>query len=741
MSHIKWFYLILVVLGGGAIVSCLVKTQVVDGNFWRDKAKSRESMLQTVLAHRGDIISSDGKVLATTVPVCDLYIDLGWNPRTDGAGNMVYDKKGRPVIDTIIQDKYYKAHLAQVCNILHKANPAKSAEQYKQLITSERRKKKPGRCVPLVKKMPYSCWKEICSIPGWRKGVVQSVSDDQGNNSVIRYHRAHTYGTLAENCLGYYLGDHDSYTGLDGYNDSLLRGRDGLYLCRRLTRGVWMPVETGANRREVKDIDKSDSSNITVRQAVIEGESIVTTIDSRVQDVAEQSLRKYMDKYCNGDPKSKGAVVVMEVETGRVLACVSLKWDTLRRLYREKRDGNVACCDLYQPGSVFKTVAYTTMIDDLGKAMDTADRVPIGTRRIHNTLITDDDPADSVSVMTAMAKSSNVGLCSKVWQHYGDRQQYYVGEFKKRFPFEKLNVGLKAPNVAATMVPVKYEVDFLHINYGYAVSCTPLHIATFYAALGNGGRMMKPQFCQEIITRKGRKTIEPEVLRDSICSPRTAKIMMDMLANVVEQGTGNNIKGTPYGIAGKTGTSYIDIDSRYFNATFAGLFPAKSPKYACVVTVMGVWGMHGRQFAPVVKEVADCVMATHPDGKVMTIPAALYDTSDHGRPQMPKTATARQEKLMRAYDLMGLRYLTTDSNARWVTGVQTDVSTYQPIHIKPTAVPDCTGMTAREALVLLHSAGYKGIPAGYGRVTAQTPAAGTAAQRGTEVKLKLENRK
>lgn len=614
MSHLTWFALILMVLSGGCIVFCLIRTQAVQGEMWRSKGGEREKMLQTVLAHRGDIVSSNGMVMATTMPVCDLYLDLGSSPRLGAKRQPMHDSHGRVIMDTVIRDKYYKKHLTAVCRILHKADPSRTATQYRQLIERERHKKRPGRCVPIIKGMPYSYWREICDMEGWGKGVVHSVLDASGNSSVIKYQRVHTYGRMAENCLGFYNGECDTYTGLDGSYDSTLRGQDGLYLCRRLTRGVWIPMDwNGMSNREIKELEASDSSNVTIRKAVVDGTNIVTTIDTRYQDVAESSLRRYMRQYCGADPVSSGAVVLMEVATGKVLACVSLRWDSMAHNYYERRDANVACSYLYQPGSVFKTVAYTAMFDDLGEKLDTGTVVPTGTKTFSaaSGVISDGEGGDNVSTITAFARSSNVGVCQVAWDNYRERRPYFRDQLAMRFPLENLDIDLKTPKANGRLVSLRYDRELLNVCYGYGVSCTPLQVATFYAALGNGGRMMKPQFSYTGRDRRGKPQYEPVVLRDSICSRATARTMLAMLRGVVENGTGNNIKGTSYGIAGKTGTAYRGTDNtRYFDATFAGLFPADKPRYACVVVVMGVHKIHGRQFAPVVKEVADCVVAT-----------------------------------------------------------------------------------------------------------------------------------
>ena len=216
--------------------------------------------------------------------------------------------------------------------------------------------------------------------------------------------------------------------------------------------------------------------------------------------------------------------------------------------------------------------------------------------------------------------------------------------------------------------------------------------------------MVKPLFCRAI-GREGRmKEVKPVVLNERICSAETAHIMKNLLVGVVERGTGSNIKNNTYGIAGKTGTSTAwdaktkqYIPNTYY-ASFAGFFPADKPKYSCIVVVKEVQGYGRTAAAPVFKKIADCVVAM--DHEIGHIEYSAGQDDQAGK-------TAR-----------------TGRTNRKVVGEG--------------RVPDCGGMTLREARQVLRRAGYDVAASGGGRVVSQKPNADTPAAKGTKVSLRLQ---
>ena len=712
-------YLLLVIGAGGAMLWAAIKTQVVDGDMWREIASKREWIDRVEPARRGTIFSSDGKVLATTVPVCDLCLDLGRWPKLDSKGAVV-KKNGKTVMESCItDDSSFCANLDKVCSILHTQFPNKSKQYYYNRIWTEYIKEKPSRCLYVERRVPYSQWEAIRSMKGWTHCVVKKTAE----GSVTGYVRAHIYGNLGENVIGlhYRTPQKEGYTGLEGYYDSVLRGQDGLYRCRRLTLGTWLPVDDG----QVPDEDS------TLLHRRVDGRSIIATIDTRYQDIAESALRASMNKYGG----QRGCAIVMEVETGYVLVCSSLTRDTSGRL-SEQLWSNVACSDHYEPGSTFKTVAMTSMLNDKQIALDTSKRVRAGGEKVYSSTsktISDGhgDARDTANLAGVLMRSSNIGMCELAWEYYRNRR----GDFKKGiediFPFGVMRPDLDVIETPTRVVPLNSDRDFLNLSYGYSCTVTPLQLVTFYNAIANGGRMVKPLFCREILDGGRRRNVKPVVLNDRVCSEETAKQMREMLVGVVEKGTGSNIYNTVYGIGGKTGTSLNIKDQSIKNSSFVGFFPADNPRYTCLVLLEGT-SIAGRQAAaPVFKKIADCVVAFDKE-------LGSVHLQDSVRVVRPVATKAPRQQLETVHRLLGMPFGMGDTTAAtgWVV-YDAERDGYRNYTLPIGVVPDCSGMTVRDAMQLLRSVGYTVRFSGQGKVVAQTPKARTAAKKGSTVMLEL----
>lgn len=724
LTKMRVFYLLAVVLGGGAMLAATIKTQVVDGDMWREKAKHREVTERIEPARRGTIYSSDGKVLATTMPVCDLCLDLGRWPKTDSHGKVV-TKEGKVVMESCISDdSLFIANLNQVCKILHECFPTKSAEYYRKRIMDEYAKAKPCRCLYVQRHVPYSQWAAIKNMPGWGDCVVTKTSE----GSVMDYVRAHIYGNLGESTIGIHYNDEHTglkgYTGLEGYYDSVLRGQDGMYRCRRLTRGIWLPMEEGDN--------VLDEDSVLVKRR-IDGQSIVATIDTRYQDIAHDALTRSMNQWGG----QRGCAILMEVSTGYVLACCNLTRDTQGHL-SEKLWDNVACSDHYEPGSTFKTVAMTAMLNDPAIGLDTSKRVQCGGKKQFSSTSGEIDDGhgyntDTSSLPGVLAHSSNVGMSELAWQYYRKRRQDFKKNIESIFPY-----GMMKPDIRVTETPtaivrdMKPDRDFLNLSYGYSNTVTPLQLITFYNALANGGKMVKPLFCREILNNGRVTKLEPIVLNETICSPEIAKQMREMLIGVVEHGTGSNIKGTTYGIGGKTGTALRHENKSNKNSSFVGFFPADNPRYTCLVLVEST-SITGREVAaPVFKRIADCVVAFDRElGSVRL--------QDSGRVVRPIATKAPRAQVERIHQLLGIPFIPADSvsTTPWVC-YDSEKEGYANYQTPKDQVPNLKGMTIRDAMVLCHNVGMKVRFTGQGKVVSQSPKARTKATKGGTVTLVLE---
>lgn len=735
-------YLLLTLGLGSAIVAHIVKIQFVQGDLWRSQGTKRESLLRTDPARRGNIYSSDGKILATTVTECYLYLDLLDTIVLDNKGKPRLNKNGEP-LESGIPDSSFHRYLDTVCLLLHEAVPMYPAAHYRNHIATERAKARPSRCFSVLRSpkgypmsIPYSTWLAIKRLPGWGRGVVTRVD----GQSVQRQVRAHIYGNLAGNTIGF-ENNKNNYTGLEGYYDSILRGQDGIALCRRLTKGIWLPDEP-RERKEIPQRTDGDKVDTIVVQNKVDGRDIVSTIDTRYQDIAESSLRKALRQYGG----SAGCAILMEMETGYVLACANLAIDTIRHDYREVRDRNVAVSDIYEPGSTFKTVILSAMFEDPQVKIDTSMRLPARYKNfggVNGEIKDDHGDWDSLSLKRVIEQSSNVGMCDLGWQLYSERRDTLRGLVEGMFPYEKLNPDVVAPEYGLRINNLwASKRDFLNFCYGYSTNISALRLITFYNALGAGGRMVKPLFCRAVVDENGRqREVKPVVLNPSICSKSTARMMHDLLENVVENGTGNNIKNNTYGIAGKTGTSvHSYVNLKRYNASFCGFFPSENPRYTCLVVVKDI-PYYGRQAALVFKSISDCVVAIDKrlsDGGVKSVWPTLEEDSAKAL-QRPTVTKGDQTYLPDVYKLLRVPYRTTDPDSRWVAyqpATDSTQATYIPYAPAEGKVPNCYGMTAKDAVELLQSMGYRAQVRGYGRVFNQSVKG--QAKQGTTVVLTLK---
>lgn len=710
-------YLLLVVVVGGAMLASTIKTQVADGEMWRKKAKSREEIERSEPARRGTIFSSDGKVLATTVPVCDLCLDLGRWPRMTAAEKEKYPKRYREYQK---RDSSFLANLGTVCSMLHRQFPNKSYQYFYNRILNDYNSEKRSRCLYVARKVPYSQWETIRRLPGWGGYVVNKTAE----GSVTSFIRAHIYGNLGENTIGlhYKTNDKEGYTGLEGYYDSVLRGRDGKYLCRRLTRGMWLPMEEG-------DLPDEDS---TLVQSRVDGKSIVATIDTRYQDIAESALRSSMNQFGG----QAGCAILMEVSTGYVLACSSLTRDTNGQL-KENLWSNVACSDSYEPGSTFKTVVMTSMFNDRNVSLDTAKRVRAGgVKRYSATSGEINDghgyATDTANIPGVLARSSNIGMCELAWEYYRTRRDDMKKGIEAIFPFGRMHPDLEVLEPNTKVGRIVSDRDFLNLSYGYSATVTPLQLITFYNALANGGRMVKPLFCREILDGGRSRSVKPVVLNDKICSEETAAQLRSMLVGVVEHGTGNNIRNTVYGIAGKTGTTQGISDKSIKNSSFVGFFPADNPRYTCLVLVERT-SIAGRYAAaPVFRKIADCVVAFDKD-------LGSIRFADSARTERPVATKSLRSQTEMAHRLLGMPFAVNDSTepTPWIV-FDPDAGGYKNYTVPTGVVPDCHGMTARDAFWLLHNAGLKTRVKGQGKVVSQSPKPRTPVGKGATVIIELK---
>jgi cell division protein FtsI (penicillin-binding protein 3) len=272
---------------------------------------------------------------------------------------------------------------------------------------------------------------------------------------------------------------------------------------------------------------------------------------------------------------------------------------------------------------------------------------------------------------------------------------------------------------------------------------TPLQILTFYNAVANDGKMMRPRFVTAIL-HNGTviRSFKTDVIINSIASRSTIRKAKKMMEGVVERGTATNLKNANYRIAGKTGTAQIAKD-KYgyrqdarisYQASFVGYFPAENPLYSCIVVVNspsnGVY--YGNLVAgSVFKEISDKVYATSffRDYKP--------ENNEDVKLAAPEAGNGCRADINEVLRNLKVRYKRTVDDD-WVTTRESgDTIRLASVKMQNGLVPDVRGMSLRDAIFLLENSGLRVRFSGKGRVLRQSPEHGARYYEGMVVSLDM----
>ena len=317
-----------------------------------------------------------------------------------------------------------------------------------------------------------------------------------------------------------------------------------------------------------------------------------------------------------------------------------------------------------------------------------------------------------ITALEAFEKSSNIAFAKMIIEAYGDDPATYVSRLHNMKLVEKLNLDIGGEGYAYITSP------------GYALTVTPMHILTFYNAVANGGKMMRPYFIEDF-EKDGivEESSGPTVVSGSICSKSTLKAVRKALRGVVEEGTAKICNDERYAIAGKTGTARVAINGRYedsegyrrHQASFAGYFPADDPKYSCIV-VLYTGKTRGNFY-----------------GATWAAPVGKTPLDN------PRLASGLAGQKGMPTDYMPMRTRPVEDG--WIH-VEMDRSTGEQLisslTIEQGIVPDVEGMGLKDAVYLLENEGYKVVFNGSGRVSSQSPAAGSPLEKGKLITLTLK---
>jgi cell division protein FtsI (penicillin-binding protein 3) len=666
------------------------------GVFQRDYwiALKEKNIFKTfdVEAVRGNIISSDGSLLAMSVPIYTVRMDLKAIAVRDS-----FQKK----VDSLA------LRLSQIL-------PEKSKETWKRELRKAYAQK--STWFLIANNIEFSTLQQIRTCPILRYGRYKG-----GRIEEVKTRREMPFRSLAERTLGRYR-EGIKPVGIEGAFNDQLKGVNGKQLMRKISGGIWRPVE--------------EEAQVEARN----GDDIITTIDVSLQDVAEAELRRQLEAH----KAEYGCVVLMEVETGYIKAIANLG-----------RSGDSSYAEIYnyalgtrtEPGSTYKLASLMAAFED-GLASPT----DIWDTKNGVVLFGGKEMIDSkkggygkIDLKTAFEESSNTAISQAVNRAYQSHPEKFIKRLKQFHLHETVQTDLPGEEAPKMPEPEKMKLNRTSVPWlsiGYETAITPLQLLTFFNAVANDGKMMKPQFVQEI--RRGNQVVkrfDPIVIDPAICSKATIEKVKPMLEGVVSRGTATRLKSDFYQIAGKTGTAQVYVakdgyKSQKYQASFAGYFPADDPKYSCIVVIFDptAGDYYGSKVAaPVFKEVGDKVYAKsleiHSEGIA------------EGKTELPARNIRVGAGFAPQFDLVASRLglsVNADGDASWVNAKKENkLLKTQSLKMAAGLIPDVTGMGLKDALYLLENAGLRVTCYGKGLVKKQSLPPGTKIQKNSHIIIEL----
>lgn len=679
------------------IVGKILYIQFVNGEKWQSKVAHITTDLREITPVRGNIYADNRNMLATSVPIYEIRMDM----RAEG-----------------LSDEDYFQNIDSLCASLSKLFGDKSASAYKAGFTKARAAG--NRYYRVKSNVDYDQVQKAQNFPIWKRGRFKS-----GVIFEKRTIRLMPFKELATRTVGYER-EGVQPVGIEGAYNNVLSGKPGKRYEKRLAGGIWMPI---TDRNEVEPEDGCD---------------VYTTLDVNIQDVATNALRKELKNH----NASHGCAVLMEVKTGYIKAIANLT-RTADSTYHEVY--NYAVGEATEPGSTFKLASLMAAFEDgLIDLHDTVD-TENGKYKFYDRIMRDSNGKGhgEIDVLTVFQKSSNVGVSRIINDSYASNPQKFVDRLYKMGLGRKLGLEISGEGKPVIKDPSDKSwsgVTLPWMSIGYETLMTPLQILTFYNAVANDGVMLKPQFVSEV-QRNGIliKENKPVVLNQAIASRETIAKAKKMLESVVtEEGTAANLRFGAYHIAGKTGTAQI-ANAKYgykydqavsYQASFVGYFPAEAPEYTCIVVVNGPSNnvyYANRVAGPVFKEIADKVYAQRFDLFKETDPINNAIAS-----KAPVSLSGNANDLKSIFNAFNVPVKDNSEGYGWVTtktlpeNVEIERRT-----VKDGLTPNVVGMGLRDGVYLLESCGYQVKVQGKGMISKQSMPPGSPARKGQKITIEL----
>lgn len=493
-------------------------------------------------------------------------------------------------------------------------------------------------------------------------------------------------GDLGSTVLGR-VGTDGVEGGIEQVFDSILSGVPGSEMVSRDARGNVIPAPAWV---------------VSSPQA---GGEITLTLDLDLQEIARDAMSMAISE----SEARGGDLVALNPNTGEILALVSIQ---------NGQSALTAISAPYEPGSTFKPFTVATVLNHgLARLTDTID-TENGSWRVDGRTVTDVHGRGRITLSDVLRYSSNVGVAKAAYDLEAGDLYEGIRDFGFGVP-----TGVQLPGEAAGRLRKPQEwskQSKVSLSYGYEVGVTPLQMASAYASLANGGRLIKPRIVKQVRSADGRiERTETQTVR-RVASERITRDVSRVLERVVEDGTGTAARLASYRVAGKSGTSRAWSNGAYqpgdYFASFAGFFPADDPQVVLFVKLDRPQGgsyYGGSTAAPVIRAVIEGILAT---GAGSVDPSALVNARRAEEPTRPTMEVS----------FAADRWRSMPTPAPPV-----------PVREDPeeVRVPDVRGLPVRVAARRLHAFGFRVQFQSTGRIRGTQPAAGTRAVPGDTVRI------
>jgi cell division protein FtsI/penicillin-binding protein 2 len=543
-------------------------------------------------ARRGDILDVKGHPLATTLSVKTVYAD----PSLIGKRQAEVAHALAPLLET--PESILLANLTPPPRV------------------DEDGETSPSRYVRLKKRVSEETWARIQETMSTLKFADETNGMPRSEKVFLRDLRKKAIGAfttqmrsypnqmLAAHVVGYTrerertgsIGGEEIYgaDGIEAKFDEELAGIPG-----------WRQTETDRRRRELVAWREQDFEPV-------DGRNVVLTIDSVIQQYAEEALAEAMAKY---SPVSASAMVIRP-KTGEILALANVPKFDPNNLNTSSEDDrrNRVIADFAEPGSTFKIVVLSGALNDgTVKLTDTFD-CEHGRFLFANFPLKDHEAYDIMTAERIITKSSNIGA-AKIGIKMGPQRLY---DYIQAFGFGA-TTGIPLPGEVSAVNYVRppkkwYKVSIAQIPMGQGICVTRLQMTMAMCAIANGGWLMRPMLVDRLEdSHHNMVKYSPQKVR-RVISETAARQMVQALKTVVSpDGTGAKAALEHYQVAGKTGTAQKIENGKYvhdkFFSSFIGFFPADNPEL-CISVMLddpdrkkGYYG--GHTAAPVFKQIAE----------------------------------------------------------------------------------------------------------------------------------------